>query len=87
MTVYIQFYTGHACLKTDEVEQKYIRFSKRKDAERVLANLPKGHRGRIVEENEYAHFARRMDFYKHDPKPFFARLNHTRGSATREWQY
>ena len=78
MTVYVAFDTRHICPKTDEVDFRYIRFAKRKDAERVLHGLPKGQRGRIVEEKEYAHVARRMDFYKHEPKPFFGRSNYYR---------
>lgn len=73
MTVYIQFYTGHACLKTDEVELKFIRFNNRKDAQRVLKKLPKGESGRIIEHNEYDHYERRRQFYK---EPFFSRITH-----------
>lgn len=74
MTVYIKFFTGHACLKTDEVEVKFIKFNSRKDAQRVLDKLPKGESGRLIEIKEYEQDQRRFDFYNR--RPFFSRITH-----------
>ena len=81
MTVYVAFDDRHVCPKSDEIELRYIRFANRKDAERVLRGLPKGQRGWIVEEGEYADRIQHF-FYDYGEKPFFARVNHARGSAT-----
>jgi hypothetical protein len=83
MTVYVAFNDHHVCPKSDEIEFRYIRFAKRKDAKRILRGLPKGQRGWIVEEKDHTDRVQRF-FYDYGERPFFAKLNHPRSSAAQE---